>query len=113
MILLYNLSILFEEGCKFPSSLTLSQEKDSQNILERLVYEEKYKLIYYTGLESVAYQGLLNCSYLLNDDLQVIKSSLLFQFQGIAFISCIQEKYKLSASLNSVFNIFHDLKFPK
>ena len=38
---------------------------------------------------------------------------IVFQFKGIAFISFIQEKCKLSASLNSVFNTFHDLKFPK
>ena len=37
----------------------------------------------------------------------------MIQFKGIAFISCIQEKYKLSASLNSAFNTFHNLKFPK
>ena len=72
MIWHYNLRILFEEVCKFPSSLSLAREKDSQNILERLVYEEeKYKLIYYTLLESVAYQDLLNCSFLLNSDLGV------------------------------------------
>ena len=67
----YNLRILFEEVCKFPSSVTLARENDFQNILERLVYEGKYKLIYYIVLESVAYQGLLNCSFLLNDDLGV------------------------------------------
>ena len=72
MIWHYNLSILFEKVSKSPSSLSLAREKDSQNILERLVYEEKYKPIYYTVLESVAYQGLLNCSFLLNDDLGVI-----------------------------------------
>ena len=38
---------------------------------------------------------------------------IVFQFKGIAFISCIQEKYKLSANANSVFNTFHDLKFLK
>ena len=38
---------------------------------------------------------------------------IVFQFKGIRFISYTQEKYKLSASLNSVFNTFHDLKFPK
>ena len=38
---------------------------------------------------------------------------IVFQFKGIAFISSIPEKYKLSASLNSVFKTFHDLKFPK
>ena len=36
--------------------VTLAHEKDLQNILQRLVYEEKYKLIYYTVLESVVYQ---------------------------------------------------------
>ena len=71
MIWHYNLRILFEEVCKFPSSLTLAHEKDFQNILKRLVYEEKYKLIYYTVLKSVAYHGLLNCSFWLNDDLGV------------------------------------------
>ena len=71
MIWHYNLKILFEEVCKFPSSLTFAREKDSQNILERLVYEEKYKLIYYTVFESVTYQGLLNRSFLLNGDLGV------------------------------------------
>ena len=71
MIWHYNPRILFEEVCKFPSSLTLAREKDSQNILKRLVYEKKYKLIYYTVLDSVAYQGLLSCSFLLNDDLGV------------------------------------------
>ena len=65
----YNLRILFEEVCKFLSSSALNHEKDSQNILERLVYEKNYKLIYYTVLDSVAYQGLLNCSFLLNRDL--------------------------------------------
>ena len=34
-------------------------------------------------------------------------------FKDIEFISFVQEKYKLSGSLNSVFNRFHDLKFPK
>ena len=29
------------------------------------------------------------------------------------FISCIQEKYTLSPTLNFAFNSFHDLKFPK
>ena len=38
---------------------------------------------------------------------------VVFQIKGFAFISCIKEKHKLSASLNSVFNTFHDLKFPK
>ena len=38
---------------------------------------------------------------------------IVFQFKGIVFISCIQEKYKVSASLNFVFNTFYDLKFPK
>ena len=63
MIWHYNLRILFEEVCQFPSSLTLAREKDFQNTLERLVYEDKYKLIYCTVLESVAYQDLLNCSF--------------------------------------------------
>ena len=36
-----------------------------------------------------------------------------FQFKSIGFISCVQEKYKISASLNSVFHTFQDLKFPK
>ena len=36
--------------------VTLAHEKDLQNILQRLVYEEKYKLTYYTVLESVVYQ---------------------------------------------------------
>ena len=71
MIWHYNLRILFEEVCKFSFSSTLARKKDSRNILERLVYEEKYKLIYYTVLDNVAYQGLLNCSFLLNDDLGV------------------------------------------
>ena len=31
---------------------------------------------------------------------------IVFQFKGIAFISYVQEKYKLFASLNSVFNTF-------
>ena len=38
---------------------------------------------------------------------------MVFQFKAIAFISCIHKKYKLSASLNSVFDKFHDSKFPK
>ena len=67
----WNLRILFEEVCKFPSNVTLTYEKDSQNILERLVYEKNYNLIYYTVLYSVAYQGWLNCSFLLNDGLGV------------------------------------------
>ena len=71
MIWHYNLRILFEEVCKFPSNLSLAREKDSQNILERLVYEEKYKLIYHTVLNSISCQGWLNCSFLLNDDLGV------------------------------------------
>ena len=37
----------------------------------------------------------------------------IFQFKGMQFISCIQEKYKLSARLNSSFNSFHDLKLPE
>ena len=69
MIWHYNLSTLYEEVCKFPSSLTLAREKGSQNILERLIYEEKYKLIHYAVPDSVANQGLLNCSFLLSDDL--------------------------------------------
>ena len=36
-----------------------------------------------------------------------------FQFIGMAFASCIQEKYKLSARLYSVLKIVHDLKFPE
>ena len=71
MIWHYNLKILFEEVCKFPSSLTLAYKKDFKNILERLVYEEKYILICYTILESVTYQDLLNCSFLLNNYLGV------------------------------------------
>ena len=63
----YNLNILFEEVCKFPSSLILARENDSQNILKRLVYEEKYELIYYT----VHGNGLWSCSFLLNYDLGV------------------------------------------
>ena len=55
--------------CKFPSSLTLAREKGSQNILERLIYEGKYKLLHYAVPDSVAHQGLLNCSFLLSDDL--------------------------------------------
>ena len=38
---------------------------------------------------------------------------IVFQFKVIAFISSIQEKYKLSVGLNSVFNAFHDSKFSK
>ena len=71
MIWHYNLRILFEEVCKFPATLALAREKYFQNILKRLVYEEKYKLIYYTVLESVAYEGSLNCSFLLDDNLGV------------------------------------------
>ena len=69
MIWHYNLRILFEEVCNFLSSLTVAQKIYSQNILERLVHEEKYKLIHYTVLEGVAYQSLLNRSFSLNDDL--------------------------------------------
>ena len=72
MIWHQNVRMLFEEVCKFPSNLTLAHEKDCQNIVERLVDEEKYKLIFYTVLNNIAYQGLLNCSFLLNDDLGVI-----------------------------------------
>ena len=61
--------ILFEGVCKLSSSLTLARERDSQNLLERLVYEKKYKPIYYTVLDNVAYQGLLNRSLLLGDNL--------------------------------------------
>ena len=68
------MSTLYEEVCKFPSSLTLAREKGSQNILERLIYEEKYKLIHYAVPDSVANQGLLNCSFLLSDDLGVTTS---------------------------------------
>ena len=38
---------------------------------------------------------------------------IFLQFKGMKFISCIQEKYKLSARLNFAFNPFHDLKFPE
>ena len=69
MIWHYNLRILFEEVCNFLSSLTVAQKIYSQNILERLVHEEKHKLIHYTVLEGVAYQSLLNRSFSLNDDL--------------------------------------------
>ena len=72
MIWHQNVRMLFEEVCKFPSNLTLAHEKNWQNIFERLVDEEKYKLIFYSVLNSIAYQGLLNCSFLLNDDLGVI-----------------------------------------
>ena len=73
MIWHHNVRILFKEVCKFASNLTLAREKDFQNIFERLVYKEKYyKLRFYTVLDSIAYQGLLNCSFLLNDDLGVI-----------------------------------------
>ena len=36
---------------------------------------------------------------------------IVIQFKSIVFISCIQEKYEISASLNSVFNTFRDLSF--
>ena len=120
MIWHYNLRILSKEVYKFPSSLTPAYEKDSsevilQNILQRLVYEEKYKLIYYTVFNSVAYEGLFNGSFFIKLWFRSNKFLLLqfclmivFQFKGIAFISYIQEKYKLSTSLNSVFNTFHN-----
>ena len=38
---------------------------------------------------------------------------IVFQFKDIAFVSYIQEKYKLPASLNSFFNTFHDLRLSK
>ena len=119
MIWHYNLRILSKEVCKFPSSLTLAREKDSQNMLQRLVYEEKYKLKYYAVLNSLAYEGLFNCPFFIklwfrSNKFALLQFCLMFlQFKGIAFISCIQEKYKLSASLNSVFNTFHNFKFPK
>ena len=58
----------FKEVCQSNSSFTLASERD---ILAMLVYEEKYKLIYYTILDSVACQDLLNSFFLLNDDLGV------------------------------------------
>ena len=98
MIWHYNLRILFEEVCKFPFSLTVAREKDSKNILERLVYEKKYKIMYYTIVDGVAYQGWSNCSFLLNDVLGVTNLHycscvpclmIVLQFKGTAFISCI------------------------
>ena len=102
----YNLRILFEEICKFPSSWTLVI----------LLLNS-----YYTLLESVAYQDLLNCSFLLNSDLGVTNlhycSCALWYFSNSKVLHLLvaskKEKYKLSASLNPVFNTFHDLKFPK
>ena len=38
---------------------------------------------------------------------------IFLQLKGMEFISCIQEKYTLSPTLNFAFNSFHDLKFPK
>ena len=38
---------------------------------------------------------------------------IFFQFKGMKSISCIQEKYNLSARLNSVINSYYDLKFPE
>ena len=38
---------------------------------------------------------------------------MVFQFKGIEFLSYIQEKYKLSSSLNYFFKTLHDLKFRK
>ena len=82
MIWHYNLRILFEEVCKFPFSLILAREKDSKNILERLVYEEKYKIMYYTTVDAVAYQGWSNCSFLLNGDLGVLNGRWNFEIRN-------------------------------
>ena len=89
LIWYYNLNILFKEVCKFSSSLTLACKKGSQNILERLFYEEKYKLIYYTVLDSVPYQGLLN-SFLLNDNLGV---------KNLHYCSCVYRLFSDSKVL--------------
>ena len=61
-----NLTTLFAEVSKFPSSLDLVLETYFQNKFERLVYVEKYKLIYCFILDNATCQGLLNY-FFLND----------------------------------------------
>ena len=61
-----NLTILFTEVSKLPSSLDLKFKTNFQNKAERLVYVEKYKLRCCIILDSVTCQDLLNYSYLLN-----------------------------------------------
>ena len=109
--------MLFAEVSKFTSSLYLALEINFYNKVERLVYVEKYQLTYCIILDNTTCQGLLNYSFLLNDaqgatNLCYCNCFLIFlQFKGIEFISCIQEKYKLPARLNPLFNSFHGLKF--
>ena len=62
-----NLTILFAEVSKFPSSLDLALETNFQNKFVRDFYVEKYKLIYCIILENATCQGLLKYSFLLND----------------------------------------------
>ena len=59
--------ILFMKVSKFPSCLDLALETNFQNKFERLVYVEKYKLIYCIIFNNATCQGLLNYSFLLND----------------------------------------------
>ena len=61
-----NLTILFTEVSKLPSSLGLKFKTNFQNKAERLVYVEKYKLRCCIILDSVTCQDLLNYSYLRN-----------------------------------------------
>ena len=67
MTLHNNLTILFAEVSKFPSSLDLALKTNFQSNFERLVYVEKYKLIYCIILDNATCEGLLNYSVLLND----------------------------------------------
>ena len=108
-----NLAILFGEVSKSPSSLDLAFKTNSQNKFERLFYVAKYELIYCIIFEKATCQVLLNYSFLLNVVLLQLSLMIFLQFKGMEFISCIQEKYKLSARVNTVFNSFHDLNFPE
>ena len=59
--------ILFTEVRKSPSNLDLALETNFQNKFERLVYLEKYKLIYCIILNNITCQDLLNFSFLVHD----------------------------------------------
>ena len=67
MTLHNNLTILVAEVSKFPSSLDLAVKTNFQNNFERLVYVEKYKLIYFIILDNATCEDLLNYSVLPND----------------------------------------------
>ena len=74
-------------------------------------WEDRQKLIYLLSLSKIVLPHSFSClRFCLPKQILDLKH---LASQDIAIISCIQEKYKLSASLNSVFNTFRDLKFPK